>query len=66
MLYSMDVTLLGIDTEARLVHPVKASPSIVVTEFGMVIVVSDLQFPKAMLPILVTELGMVTDLMPVP
>ena len=43
----MDVTLLGIDTEVRLEQYSKASPSMVVTEFGMVTVVRDVQLPKA-------------------
>ena len=61
----MEVTELGIVTDVRLLHPLKAHLPMEVTELGMATEVRLLQPRKDSLPMEVTELGMVTEVRPV-
>ena len=58
----MLVTLLGIVTEVRPMHPKKALPPMPVTFSGIVIVVKEMHLSKAQAPMVVTLLGMITEL----
>ena len=60
----IEVTLLGIMTEVRLLQLAKTPSSIKVIPFGMVIAVSPLQPENADLPNEVTLPGMVTEVKP--
>ena len=60
----MHVTELGMVTEVRPLHSLKAELSMLVTELGMVTEVRPLQLSKALYPMLVTELGMTVPLHP--
>ena len=55
-------TVLGTDAVVRFEQPSNAQSSIVVTEFGIVIVLSDLQLENAYFPIIFSEFERDTDL----
>ncbi len=60
----MEVTLLGIVTEVKLLHSRKAAYPIEVTLLGIVTEIKLLQPEKASYPIEVTLLGIVMDVKP--
>ena len=60
----MLVTLLGIVTEVKPVHPENAAPPMLVTLLGILTEVKPLQLANACTPMLVTLLRMVTEVKP--